>query len=103
MNDNSALVGDLIRKMIIYKVLYKNYKLRNGELMGILIERRKNLRGRSLFESGLKWARSMFGQLVGDQQAIFVIPIEVTLSDRSVVPVEKIVFTGEEFFRTMTG
>jgi hypothetical protein len=96
-------VGCAIRKMIIYKVLYKNYKLRKGELMGILVKRRKNLRGQSLFESGLKWARSMFGQMVGDKQAIFVIPLEVTLRDNSVVPVEKMVFPGEEFFGTMRG
>ena len=89
--------------MIIYKVLYKNYKLRKGELMGILVERRKNLRGQSSFESGLKWARSMFSQTVRDKQAIFVIPLEVTLRDNSVVPVEKIVFTEEEFFGAMRG
>jgi len=63
--------------MIIYKVLYKNYNLKKGELMGILVERRKDLRGQSLFGSGLKWARSMFGQMVGDKQAIFVIPQKV--------------------------
>ena len=45
--------------------------------MGILVERRKDLRGQSLFGSGLKWARSMFGQMVGDKQAIFVIPQKV--------------------------
>jgi len=96
-------VGCAMRKMIIYKVLYKNYKLRKGELMGILVERRKNLRGQNLIESGLKWARSMFGQMVGDKQAIVVIPLEVTLRDNSVVPVEKMVFTGEDFFGTMRG
>ena len=56
-----------------------------------------------ILESGLKWARSMFGQIVGDKQAIFVIPHEVTLRDNSVVPAEKMVFTGEEFFATMRG
>ena len=96
-------MGCAMRKMIIYKVLYKNYKLRKGELMGILVERRKNLRGQNLIESGLKWARSMFGQMVGDKQAIVVIPLEVTLRDNSVVPAEKMVFTGEEFFATMRG
>jgi hypothetical protein len=51
-------------KMITYKVLYKNYKLKKGELMGVLVERRKDLRGQSLLESGLSWAKSMFGQTV---------------------------------------
>ncbi len=101
--DNSAFTSELIRKMIIYKVLYKNYKFRKGELMGILVERRKHLRGQSLFESGLKWARSMFGQMVEDKQAIFVIPLEVTPRNNFVVPAKKIVFTEEEFFGTMRG
>jgi hypothetical protein len=89
--------------MITYKVLYKNYKLKKAEPMGILVERRKNLRGQSSFESGLKWARSMFGQMGRDKQAIFVIPHEVTLKDNTIVPVEKVVFTSEEFFGTMRG
>lgn len=89
--------------MIVYKVIYKNYKLKKGELMGILVERRKDLRGQSLFESGFKWAKSMFGQMVRDKQAIFVIPHEVTLKDNTIVPAEKMVFTREEFFGTMRG
>ena len=60
--------------MITYKVFYKNYKLKKGELMGILVERRKDLRGKSLLESGLNWAKSMFGQEVRDKHAIFVVP-----------------------------
>ena len=36
--------GGGMSKMITYKVLYKNYKLRKGELMRVLVERRKNLR-----------------------------------------------------------
>jgi len=48
-------------KGITYKALYKNYKLKKGELMGVLVERRKDLRGKSLLESGLRCAKSMFG------------------------------------------
>ena len=87
--------------MITYKVFYKNYKLKKGELMGVLVERRKDLRGKSQLESGLKWAKSMFGQEVGDKQAIFVIPHEVTLKDNTIVPEEKVVFTRKEFSGTM--
>ena len=43
--------------MVVYKVFYKNYELRKGELMGALIERRKDLRGMKQFESGLRWAK----------------------------------------------
>jgi hypothetical protein len=63
--------------MITYKVFYKNYKLKKGQLMGILVERRKHLRGQSLLESGLKWAKSMFGREVRDKHAIFVVPHEL--------------------------
>ena len=70
-------------KMIRYKVLYKNFKLKKGELMGVLVERRKNLRGQSLLESGLKWAKSMFGQEVRDAHAIFVVPHELNLKKES--------------------
>jgi hypothetical protein len=62
--------------MIIYKVFYKNYDLKKGELMGALTERRKNLRGKTKVESGLKWAKSEFGQIVKDKNAIFVVPRE---------------------------
>ena len=93
--------GCAIGKMITYKVFYKNYKLKKGELMGVLVERRKDLRGKSQLESGLKWAKSMFGQEVGDKQAIFVIPHEVTLKDNTIVPEEKVVFTRKEFSGTM--
>ena len=34
-------------KKVTYKVLYKNHELRKGELMGTLVERRKDLRGKA--------------------------------------------------------
>jgi hypothetical protein len=63
--------------MITYKVFYKNYKLKKGELKGVFIERRKSLRGKSLLESGLRWAKSMAGQEVRNKHAIFVVPHEL--------------------------
>ena len=64
-------------KKITYKVLYKNPKLKKGDLMGVLAERRKDLRGKSQLESGLNWAKSMFGQTVENKQKIFVVPDEL--------------------------
>jgi hypothetical protein len=64
-------------KRMTYKVLYKNHKLKKGELMGVLVERRKDLRGKSRLESGLKWAKSMFGQTVKNKHTIFVVPDEL--------------------------
>ena len=76
-------IGGGMSKTITYKVLYKNYKLKKGQLMGVLVERRKNLRGKSLLESGLEWAKSMFGQEVRDEHAIFVVPHELKLKKES--------------------
>jgi hypothetical protein len=64
-------------KKIAYKVLYKNQRLKKGELMGVLVERRKDLRGKSRLDSGLKWAKSMFGQTVKNKHMIFVVPDEL--------------------------
>ena len=68
-------------KKITYKVLYKNHKLKKGELMGVLVERRKDLRGKTKLESGLNWAKSMFGETVKDKHRIFVVPDEGTKRD----------------------
>ncbi len=39
--------------MLVYKVFYKDFQLKKGELIGLLVERRKNARGMNLAESGL--------------------------------------------------
>jgi len=69
--------GGGMSKKISYKVLCKNCKLKKGELMGVLVERRKDLRGKSRLESGLSWAKSMFGQTVKNKNAIFIVPDEL--------------------------
>jgi hypothetical protein len=63
--------------MIAYRVFYKNYKLKKSELIGRLLERRKDLRGKNRVESGLKWAKQVLGPVVKDQHAIFVVPDEI--------------------------
>jgi len=64
-----------VKKMIVYKTFYKNYELKRSELLGVLVERRKDLRGMNHLESGMRWARSIFGSLVKDKQSIFVAPV----------------------------
>jgi len=81
--------------VIVYKVLCKNYELKQGQLMGALAERRRDLRGKSRVESGLKWAKLVFGQMVRDRQAIFVIPHELNLEENTITPVEKMEFNKE--------
>jgi len=82
--------------MIVYKVFYKNYELKRGELMGMLIERRKDLRGLTQIESGLRWARLIFGQMVKDKKAMFVVPNELKLETNTKWLMEKGIFTKEE-------
>jgi len=83
--------------MVVYKVFYKNYELKKGELMGALVERRKDLRGMKQFESGLKWAKLTFGHVVQDKKAIFVVPSELKIEDNPKRYMEKGIFTEEEF------
>ena len=89
--------------MIIYKIFYKNYDLRRGDFIGALLERRKDLRGKGRVESGLRWARLTFGQMVKDRHAIFVVPHESNLKNNPVAPVKKVMFTKEELWGMMKG
>jgi hypothetical protein len=83
-------------KMLVYKVFYKNFELKKGEFMGMLIERRKDLRGKSQVESGLRWARMAFGHRVKDERTIFVVPNELKLGIKTKWLIDKGVFTKEE-------
>jgi hypothetical protein len=82
--------------MVVYKVLYKNYDLKRGDLIGMLIERRKDLRGMKQVESGLRWARLTFGPIVKDKSEIFVVPDELKLGSDSKWLLEKGIFTKGE-------
>ena len=80
----------------MYKVFYKNYELKKGELMGVLIERREDLRGMKQVESGLRWAKMTLGRRVKDKKAIFVVPKELNSGNETKWLVEKGVLTVEE-------
>jgi hypothetical protein len=64
--------------------------------MGMLIERRKDLRGMKYVESGLRWAKLTFCHIVKDKQSIFVVPNELKLESDTKWLMEKGVFTKEE-------
>jgi len=85
-------------KMMIYKVFYKNYELKKSEFLGMFVERRKELREKSRLESGLRWAKSTFGKMVRDKHAIFVVPNELNLKEDSMVPVEDMILSKDEFW-----
>ncbi len=72
--------------MILYKVFCKEDKLGKDDLIGVLAERRKDLRGKTQVESGLKWAKLFFSDLVKDKQAIFVVPNEFEVRESPIEP-----------------
>ncbi|MBM4339130.1 MAG: hypothetical protein FJ110_06275 [Deltaproteobacteria bacterium] len=82
--------------MIVYKVFCKNYGLKKGDLIGILVERRKDLRGLTQIESGLRWAKLAFTHSIKDKNAMFVVPKELQIGFHTQSLVEKGVFTREE-------
>ena len=69
--------------------------------MGVLVERRKDTRGQSQWESGVKWARQAFGHLVKDKKDIYVFPKEMAINDDKGLLVEKGIYTKEEFLEVM--
>ncbi len=84
--------------MIVYVVFCKDYEHKRGELMGMLVERRKDMRGETQWQSGSKWARQAFGHFVKDKKDIFVFPKEMEMNDNDErLLVEKGIFTKEEF------
>ena len=83
--------------MIIHKVYCKENQLRQRNLLGVLVERRKDLRGKSELESGLRWARVTFGGSVKDKTSIFVVPKELETGDATVTFMEKGIYSKLEF------
>ncbi len=82
--------------MVVYKVFYKNFELKRGEFVGVLIERRKDLRGNNQLDSAIRWARVAFGRMVKDEKTLFVVPHELKLGIQTGWIVEKGVLTKEE-------
>src|SRR4030042_2126690 len=88
--------------MVIYVVFCKDYEHRKGELMGMLVERRSDMRGHTRWESGVKWARQAFGHLVKDKKDIFVFPKEMEINnDDKGLLVEKGILGKEEYLKIM--
>jgi hypothetical protein len=82
--------------MVVYKVFHKNFQVKEGEFVGLLIERRKDMRGETQIESAMKWAKVTFGRMVKDEKTIFVVPKELKLGINTKSIIEKGIFTKEE-------
>jgi uncharacterized protein YqgQ len=87
--------------MVVYVVFCKDFEHRKGELMGMLVERRKDMRGQTQWDSGVKWARLAFGHLVKDKKDIFVFPKKMEINDDKGLLVEKGIFGKEEYLKIM--
>jgi len=87
--------------MVVYVVFCKDFEHKKGELMGMLVERRKDTRGQTQWDSGAKWARQAFGHLVKDKKDIFVFPKEMEIDDDKGMLVEKGIFGKEEYLKIM--
>jgi len=87
--------------MMVYEVFCKDYEHRKGEILGMLVERRKDTRGQTQWQSGAKWARQVFGHLVKDKKDIFVYPREIEINDDKGLLAEKGIFSKEEFLEVM--
>ncbi len=82
--------------MIIYKVFSKDYEHEKVTLLGMLAERRGDLRGKTRLESGLTWARLTFGDLAKDKESIFVVPKELEAGHATRVLMKRTIFYKDE-------
>jgi hypothetical protein len=82
--------------MVVYKVFHKNFQVKKGEFLGLLIERRKDMRGETQIESAMRWAKLAFGRMVKDEKTIFVVPKELKVEINTESIIEKGIFTKRE-------
>jgi general secretion pathway protein A len=82
--------------MIVYKVFSKDYEHEKITLLGMLAERRGDLRGKTRLEAGLTWARLMFGGSAKDKESIFVVPKELEAGHATRVLMKRTIFYKDE-------
>jgi general secretion pathway protein A len=82
--------------MIVYKVFSKDYEREKVTLVGMLAERRRDLRGKTRLEAGLTWARLAFGGSAKDKESIFVVPKELEAGHATRVLMKRTIFYKDE-------
>ena len=82
--------------MIVYKVFSKDYEHEKVTLLGMLAERRRDLRGKTRLEAGLTWARLTFGGSAKDKESIFVVPKEFEAGHATRVLMKRTIFYKDE-------
>jgi general secretion pathway protein A len=82
--------------MIVYKVFSKDYEHEKITLLGMLAERRRDLRGKTRLEAGLAWAKVTFGSSAKDKESIFVVPKELEAGHATRVLMKRTIFYKDE-------
>jgi general secretion pathway protein A len=82
--------------MIVYKVFSKDYEHEKVTLLGMLAERRRDLRGKPRLEAGLTWARLAFGGSAKDKESIFIVPKELEAGHATRVLMKRTIFYKDE-------
>jgi len=82
--------------MIVYRVFSKDYEHEKVTLLGMLAERRADLRGKTRLEAGLTWARLAFGDSAKEKESIFVVPKELEAGHATRVLMKRTVFYKDE-------
>lgn len=76
---------------MLYKVYLKNYLKGTASFVGVLPERRKHMspHGDGInFAAAFRWARLIFGGLVKDARALFIVPSDNGKKDKGASSVE---------------
>ncbi len=82
--------------MIVYQVFSKDYEHEKVTLLGMLAERRRDLRGKTRLEAGLTWARLTFGGSAKDKESIFIVPKELEAGHATRVLMKRTIFYKDE-------
>jgi general secretion pathway protein A len=82
--------------MIVYKVFSKDYEHEKVTLLGMLAERRRDLRGKTRLEAGLEWAKVTFGSSAKENESIYVVPKEFEAGHATRVLMKRTIFYKDE-------
>jgi general secretion pathway protein A len=83
-------------KMIVYQVFSKDYEREKVTRLGMLVERRRDLRGKTRLEAGLTWARLTFGGSAKDKESILIMPKELEAGHATRVLMKRTIFYKDE-------
>jgi type II secretory pathway predicted ATPase ExeA len=87
--------------MIVYKVFSRDDENERVTLLGLLAERRRDLRGKTRTEAGLTWARLTFGDSTKERESIFVVPREFEAGHATKILAKRTIFYKDELLEML--